>query len=90
MILFKFYLHVVQMYFKEGLERFFFFQCQHQQWVIRNRFNGKFAEKKGGGGSDRVFHFTIANADIGSLKLIDKKWLTIFDKALTPFQMTFL
>ena len=70
--------------------------------------------------SDRVFHVTIADADIGSLKslhtlfdkyldhmlvkfeqnrmvrtmqnfeLFDEKWLTIFDKVLTPFWKTVL
>ena len=86
--------------------------------VTENSFNGIFTTKNCF--SDQVFYVTIADADIGSLKclnkffgkyldhmlvifeqnrmvrtrqnieLFDKKWLSIFDKVLTPFWKMFL
>ena len=86
--------------------------------VAAKSFQDKFTTKNWF--SNRMFHVTIADADIGSLKslhtlfdkyldhmlvkfeqnrmlrtiqnfeLFDKKWLTIFDKVLTPFWKMFL
>ena len=58
--------------------------------VARKSFNGKFTEKKKKKKkkrfSDRAFHVTIADADIGNLKSLHTLYDKYFDQLLVKFE----